>query len=57
VAFASVSAHLGEVIGVVSFTRIYTAPADTNAAIVATYNTSHAVSVTAPRRMLARSGT
>jgi molecular chaperone DnaK len=48
---------LGEVIGVVSFARIYTAPADTNAAIVATYNTSHAVSVTALRRMLARQGT
>jgi molecular chaperone DnaK len=48
---------LGEVIGVVSFARIYAAPADTNAAVVATYNTSHAVNVTALRRMLARSGT
>ena len=48
---------LGEVIGVVSFARIYAAPADKNAAVVATYNTSHAVNVTALRRMLARSGT
>jgi len=48
---------LGEVVGVVSFARIYAAPADTNAAVVATYNTSHAVNVTALRRMLARSGT
>jgi len=48
---------LGEVIGVVSFARIYAAPADANPAVVATYNTSHAVNVSVLRLMLARAGT
>jgi hypothetical protein len=48
---------LGEVIGIVSFARIYAASADANPAVVATYNTSHAVNVSVLRPMLARAAT
>jgi hypothetical protein len=48
---------LGQVIGVVSFARIYAASADANPAVVATYNISRAVNVSVPHHMLARAGT
>jgi molecular chaperone DnaK len=48
---------LGEVIGIVSFARIYAASAEANPAVVATYNTSHAVNVSVLRHMLARAVT